>query len=327
MKLFTNVIFLLWLAGLSAKSGWAQPSVVGLEAWYRFEGNTLDSSPNGRDAIPFQTMSYTAGASGQGIVFDGQFDFLTIQVPVDGSADFTIGFWVRLAAINPGYTDWQEFLTNQAEGFAFGVDNSLAAPSIWHVVSGSPGSIQAGTLCFMVLRKQGAQVNLFLDGQSVASATVPVLNLSELTCIGQWIPNAPSSMDREPLGGMMDECFIYTRALADWEIEELFVSPSGSAGTLDVPTGFQTVQAFPNPFNPSTRLAFTLSETSRVNLEVYNLRGQRVATLVDGLLSAGPHDRVFDGTGLSSGIYFYRLEVEQSANKTWHDTGRLILER
>jgi hypothetical protein len=65
----------------------------------------------------------------------------------------------------------------------------------------------------------------------------------------------------------------------------------------------------PNPFNPGTTIAFVLAETGPVRLEVYNLEGARVATLVDGLRSAGSHELVFDGTGLPSGVYYYRLET------------------
>ena len=79
-------------------------------------------------------------------------------------------------------------------------------------------------------------------------------------------------------------------------------------------------QNFPNPFNPVTKVAFTVPEgAGRVTLTVHNVNGQVVRTLVDGELSAGPAFAVWDGTddsgrGLASGIYFTRLATaEQSA--------------
>ncbi len=67
--------------------------------------------------------------------------------------------------------------------------------------------------------------------------------------------------------------------------------------------------AHPNPFNPSTILSFTLGKPDRVKLEVYSITGQKVATLVDSRLSAGMHQYAFDGSRLSSGVYFYRLKI------------------
>jgi len=64
---------------------------------------------------------------------------------------------------------------------------------------------------------------------------------------------------------------------------------------------------FPNPFNPSTTIAFDLLEAAHVNIEVYNIRGQRVAILLDKHLQAGLHEKTFDASGLASGSYIYQI--------------------
>jgi hypothetical protein len=72
---------------------------------------------------------------------------------------------------------------------------------------------------------------------------------------------------------------------------------------------FELAQNYPNPFNPSTRIHYTLKSNGKVRLSVYDLEGREVAVLVDGVQNAGAHDAVFSGAGLTSGIYFYRLQT------------------
>ncbi|MCH8569647.1 MAG: T9SS type A sorting domain-containing protein [Balneolales bacterium] len=85
--------------------------------------------------------------------------------------------------------------------------------------------------------------------------------------------------------------------------------PSTSTGTGETVEGFELSQNYPNPFNPTTNISFTLPETSNVTLEVFNMQGQRVATLVNNTMSQGSHVVTFDAASLSSGIYLYRLNA------------------
>ncbi len=69
-----------------------------------------------------------------------------------------------------------------------------------------------------------------------------------------------------------------------------------------------SVSVSPNPFNPATTLSYNLIEDGHVSLAIYNISGQKVATLVDSAMPAGTHQTVFDGSHLASGMYFYRFE-------------------
>jgi hypothetical protein len=74
-----------------------------------------------------------------------------------------------------------------------------------------------------------------------------------------------------------------------------------------LPKEFALNQNFPNPFNPATVIAFALPQASHVRLEIFNLLGERVGTLVDEMRQPGHYTVRFDGTALASGMYFYRL--------------------
>jgi hypothetical protein len=82
-----------------------------------------------------------------------------------------------------------------------------------------------------------------------------------------------------------------------------------SAETKSIPKEFRLQQCYPNPFNPSTNISFSLPSKGFVSLKVYDLMGREVAVLVHDELPAGIHERVFNAQNLSSGIYFYRLQA------------------
>jgi len=76
-----------------------------------------------------------------------------------------------------------------------------------------------------------------------------------------------------------------------------------------IPERFALLQSYPNPFNPSTIIAYDLSKTGHISLRVFDLLGREVAVLKDGMMEAGSHRVTFDGSNLASGIYFARLDA------------------
>jgi hypothetical protein len=84
--------------------------------------------------------------------------------------------------------------------------------------------------------------------------------------------------------------------------------------TDDIPASYTLAQNYPNPFNPSTQIQFSIPRSSHVRMDVFNILGRRVQTLVDQWLPAGVHEVTFDGRSdsggeLATGIYFYRMET------------------
>lgn len=78
---------------------------------------------------------------------------------------------------------------------------------------------------------------------------------------------------------------------------------------IDFPERFALSQNYPNPFNPTTVISYQLPVVSYARLVVYDVLGHEVSLLVNERKEAGVHEVTFDGTGLSSGVYFYRLQV------------------
>ena len=78
-----------------------------------------------------------------------------------------------------------------------------------------------------------------------------------------------------------------------------------------LPTEFGLDQNYPNPFNPSTEISFSLPKATNVKLEIFNLLGQKVVTLVDGAKEAGIYSVTWNGSNVSSGVYFYRLTTPE----------------
>jgi hypothetical protein len=82
-----------------------------------------------------------------------------------------------------------------------------------------------------------------------------------------------------------------------------------SVAMQNVPAGFKLFNNYPNPFNPSTTISFSLPSRSFVTLKVYDVIGRDVATIVSEDLKEGIHTRQWNAQGLSSGVYYYRIQA------------------
>jgi hypothetical protein len=90
---------------------------------------------------------------------------------------------------------------------------------------------------------------------------------------------------------------------------ELFDYPAGQAPPPEIPNLYHLSQNFPNPFNPATEIRFGLPIDENIVLAVYNILGQRVATLASGFHSAGTYTVRWEPESSASGVYIYHLEA------------------
>lgn len=82
----------------------------------------------------------------------------------------------------------------------------------------------------------------------------------------------------------------------------------------DHPQTAKLDQNYPNPFNPATTISYSLSDNSKVQIEIFNLLGRRMETLINESQSAGEYDLHFDASHLASGTYIYRLELSENGS-------------
>ena len=96
--------------------------------------------------------------------------------------------------------------------------------------------------------------------------------------------------------------------------------PTGIVTNKEIPGAFVLFQNYPNPFNPSTTISYSIAKAGEVKLNVYDIIGNKVASVVDENKPAGSYTVQFNAVALPSGIYFYRLE-----SQGYSDTKKFIL--
>ncbi len=265
--------------------------------------SVMTTSPWGGDAVGLFTL--TAGTHTIGMVGGGwgAMHFAGIDMWKRGTTD-TIKLRAP-SAVTSLVTPGAEGVVWVAQGFKF-------------VNMGSNGSIT-----FTVKPKAAGTYHLRAFGQNLSGAAVPLtLQEGASTIVTPSMPyktKAGTSVTDSTGNDVYSAGFPLTAG-------DHVMTLSGSAVNLDYvqlikedvvagvgdatqPFAFTLEQNYPNPFNPATTISFSLPKASNVTLTVYNVLGQRIATLVNNHLDAGSHTVSFNAAKYASGVYFYRLEA------------------
>ncbi|MCK4446226.1 MAG: T9SS type A sorting domain-containing protein, partial [Candidatus Marinimicrobia bacterium] len=115
--------------------------------------------------------------------------------------------------------------------------------------------------------------------------------------------------------GIIDDVRVYNRVLDDTEIKGLLTVTTSVENNNDfmnesLPNTYNLTN-YPNPFNPSTTIHYSIPIHSHVKIDVYDINGHQLTTLVDAKKQAGIYTIPFDGNNFSSGVYFYRIQTEK----------------
>jgi len=103
------------------------------------------------------------------------------------------------------------------------------------------------------------------------------------------------------------------------------VTPVGISNTIENVESYYLMQNYPNPFNPATVIRYNLPVSGSVSLKIYDMIGREVKSLVSGFANAGTYNASFNGSELSSGVYFYKLEAEGINGNKFLMTKKMLL--
>ncbi|MFZ1321991.1 MAG: T9SS type A sorting domain-containing protein, partial [Ignavibacteria bacterium] len=134
---------------------------------------------------------------------------------------------------------------------------------------------------------------------------------------GSWVQQQGSEFGQ----GFFRSIYAYNDSIV-WVVGNgkiLFTESGGMVNieqlSSDIPNDFELYQNYPNPFNPKTKIKFEIKNISDVNLEVFDILGRKIYTLVNERLQTGTYDVDFEISDQNSGVYFYKLSTE-SFSKT-----------
>ena len=271
--------------------------------------------------LGYQDTYYNWGGSGPGRIYNR--DCL-----IEGSVDFMFGRDVVVsdsciihenrnkgtltaastnATTKYGYVFRNDSLVTDTVGFDGKTISSFylgrpwqAAPRVVFIHSYEPATLNpSGWLAWNVKPALYAEYNCYGPG-SDASGRVSFSTQLDSAAASEYTLANIFSKNTDP--GFAHD---WTPAIPKYQTPSL----TAVQKTPSVPTRYQLNQNYPNPFNPTTNITFQIPQRSMVTLKVYNILGQLVATLVHGMRAPGHYMVRFNGSGLSSGVYIYRLQA------------------
>jgi len=291
--------------------------------YYKFKNNTPGFTPN--YAVP-GVGSNPAPLTGTGLVFapGGEFDSClsgtgTASSHINsnwqtnfGTGSWTISLWLNNLPTNTTVYYMFEEATGGFRSFIGGAAGAgnilLRGTGLTDVII--PSITPGPTVVHFVYDSATTTITGYKNG--VFALSVPQAAPLNLATGTNFQVGGYSTL--VGLNGQMDEFRIYRRALGQAEItatwnQNLGVVTGVAPASNEMPKNYKLSQNYPNPFNPVTKINFDIPKSGFVTMRVYDMLGRAVVNLVNENKSAGSYSVSFDASNLTSGIYFYRLEV------------------
>ena len=327
----------------------AQPTPAGY--WPFDEGSGLtaaDASGNGNDGMIWTSgvswSTDTPSGSGYSLEFSGKTGAVHIGdaeiLQIVG--DITLAAWIK---IGPATDSWQNIIAKghgSSTEIVMRVDGNRTplTTQIWcgsysgtdHMIKSydlSESDFNTWMYVVGVYSTEYQSWTMYINGEWIAEIIDAV---GAVTVERPWAIGARASTDgtypsERHFVGLIDEARIYNVALNADEIATLYEQTQTAIESqyTTVPANFALGQNYPNPFNPQTRFNYQVPQTANVNISVYNISGQLVATLVDEIKSPGQYSVSWDakdqnGLPVASGIY-----IASMISKNYFVTRKLTL--
>ncbi|MFC1569914.1 LamG-like jellyroll fold domain-containing protein [bacterium] len=324
--LLSVILTLILAVGLTAQ---VDPGMESLMHHWSFDDGTADDPIGGANG----TLMGGAGVE-DGTLFLSELDQYMemsgelIALLIYDEMTMT-GWFTSVAGVNEGY-HMLAYFGDSVDGLgsnglfyspARGDDVSRIAISCgeiaqpWTVESGANGpEIDDGDLHHFAGIFSADEVVYFLDG--VLQEAVPMdphNSLYNISTNFAYLGRGGYTADPTWQGEIHD-FKIYSKALTDDEVLFSYLQDpfTNSVETnAAVPEMFNLSQNYPNPFNPTTEINYAITEAGHVALNVFNLMGENVATLVNNEQSTGEYRVAFDASDLANGIYYYQLRTSE----------------
>jgi photosystem II stability/assembly factor-like uncharacterized protein len=274
---------------------WRKMTACTAPLGYTISATSVSTSP--ADILYFAASSNGA----QPIIYKLISAATSSEEPVDISmANGPAGAWVNQIAVNP--EDADELLVAMSNYNIASLWHTNDGGQNWTEVEGNLSQPSIGAATILPFGGQttyfaGTSIGVFATENLAGASTEWQVQGDE--AIGyptvHWLQSRPSD----------------GRVLVGTHGRGMFLGTQNSVGVAEGEAqqagSFALYDNYPNPFNPSTTIRFQLPRTARATLQVFNLRGQLVRTLVDGVRNAGEHEVQFNAERLASGMYLYRL--------------------
>ncbi len=221
------------------------------------------------------------------------------------------GQWHYSSAFGYGGTSRYAFLNQNPPAFSI-FSAELKKSGVYDIEQIIPTTVNAAKQALYILSIGGVDVDSFFVDQNIGSGEWNTINRS-------FIPaNVNVKMKIVDSGESTANVVLRADAIKFSMVKE--ITDVKDNNELGQPVSFKLDQNYPNPFNPSTTIRYSLPKSENVLLEVFDILGRRLKTLIDQFQKTGYHEIIFEGNDLSNGIYFYRITTE-----TFSATKKMIL--